>query len=162
MKEPKKGIVMNYKIALGADHRGFALKEKLRVKRSFGTYALTWQDVGTHSSERTDYPLFVHRVADLLLSNQVDYGVIICGSGIGVSIASNRFPQIYAGLVWGKDVAKIAKEHNNVNILILPADYITVETAYECIEAWLSGEFKEGRYQERLRMIETVNKKEEL
>lgn len=153
---------MNYTIALGADHRGFGLKELLREKRTFGQHAITWEDVGTHSSEHTDYPLFAHRVAHLLLSNQVDYGVLICGSGIGESIASNRFPHIYAGLVWHEDVAKIAKEHDNVNVLILPADYITDETAHACIEAWLSAKFKGGRYQERLDMIESVHKKEEL
>lgn len=153
---------MNYRIALGADHRGFSLKELIREKRFFGEHTISWHDVGTYSPERTDYPIYAHKMVDLILTNQVDYGVLICGSGIGESIASNRFSGIYAGLVWHEEVAKVAKEHDNVNILILPADYITEQIAYGCIEAWLTAEFKEGRYQERLAMIENAHKKEEL
>lgn len=155
---------MNYRIALGADHRGFILKEQLRNEKYFGEQSVSWYNVGTDSQERTDYPIFAHRVVEAILSKEVDYGVLICGSGIGESIAANRCAGIYAGLVWSKEVAQVAKEHDNINVLILPADYMNYETAVACIESWLSTSFLGGRYQERLDMIEAYHhqKKEEL
>ena len=146
---------MKYRIAVGADHRGFALKQQVSKRNTFADATITWQDVGTDSAERTDYPIFAHRVVNLILKGEVDYGILMCGSGIGESIASNRFSHIYAGLVWNEEVARVAKEHDNVNVLILPADYMTLDTANGCITAWLSATFKEGRYQERLDMIDT-------
>jgi ribose 5-phosphate isomerase B len=145
---------MNYHLALGADHRGFQLKEDIRQKVHYGDSTILWHDIGTDSQERTDYPIFAHKVVTLLREKKVDYGILICGSGIGASIAANRFTSIYAGLVWNEDVARVAKEDDKVNLLILPADYIRPEIAYLCIEAWLTARFKGGRYQERLDMIE--------
>ncbi len=148
---------MQYRIALGADHRGFALKELLRQKSAFGQHTIVWHDEGTYSPERTDYPLFAHKVIERLLNSEVDLAILTCGSGIGESIAANRFTKVYAGLVWQPEVARMAKEDDNVNVLILPADYITIDTAIACIEAWLSATFKGGRYQERLAMIEAYH-----
>ena len=143
-----------YGIAIGADHRGYELKQSLLGKTNFGDTEVSWVDVGTDSLERTDYPIYTKRVVDLVLAGAADYGVLICGSGIGVSIAANRYVGIYAGLVWHKDVARAAKEHDNVNVLVLPADYIAAEQAEECISQWLTSEFLKGRYLERLQMLE--------
>lgn len=145
---------MNYTIAIGADHRGFHLKEYLCTVSEFGGHTITWQNVGTYTDERTDYPIYAHKVVGLMLQREVQLGVLICGSGIGESIAANRFRGIYAGLVWNEKVAHFAKAHDNVNLLILPADYISNGEAEACITAWLSAEFLKGRYQERLTMID--------
>ena len=151
---------MQYTIALGADHRGYDLKQALLSESTYGDHTIVWHDVGTDSKERTDYPLYTRRVVNLVLKGQADYGILTCGSGIGVSIAANRFQKIYAGIVWNETVARLAKEHDNVNVLILPADYIDLALAQSCITAWLSSEFKKGRYLERLSLLEAMAKKE--
>lgn len=149
---------MKYTIAIGADHRGFVLKQHIIGSTEYGEYIITWRDVGTDSEDRTDYPLYTHKVVELVLQGTVDYGILTCGSGIGVSIAANRFRGIYAGIVWNETIAQRAKEHDNVNILILPADYIDTQQAQDCITAWLTAEFKKGRYLERLKMIDGTKK----
>ena len=143
---------MRYRIALGADHRGFHLKQQVLEKNLFGTVQVEWIDVGTNSTERTDYPVYTHRVVQHILDQKVDLGILICGSGIGVSIAANRFKRIYAGLVWNAEIAQVAKEDDNINILVIPADYLSFEHMVECITRWLTSSFKEGRYLSRLKM----------
>ncbi len=140
-----------YRIAIGADHRGYELKQAL-LATTFDN--VVWLDVGTNSSERTDYPIYTSRVVNHILTGTADYGILLCGSGIGESIAANRFSGIFAGIVWNEELARVAKEHDNVNVLVLPADYISQEQAEAWITAWLSSEFKKGRYLERLQMIE--------
>jgi len=105
-------------IAIGADHRGYALKSA--IMRSMSD--VTWVDVGCQSKERCDYPLFAQAVAKQVQDKTVDAGILLCGSGIGMSIAANRFKNIYAALVWNVEVARLSKEHDNANVLILPAD----------------------------------------
>ncbi len=143
-----------YRIAIGADHRGYKLKQALLTQSTFGNTEVSWHDVGTNSLERTDYPLYTSRVVSHLLAGTADYGILLCGSGIGATIAANRYKNIYAGLVWDETLARLAKEHDNVNVLVLPADYLSQEQATACITAWLSSEFKKGRYLERLQMLE--------
>lgn len=142
-----------YRIAIGADHRGYNLKKGLLATN------ISWHDVGTDSLERTDYPLYVSRVVNEVLSGKAEYGIILCGSGIGASIAANRFSGIYAGLVWQEELARLAKEHDNVNVLVLPADFISLQEAERCIKAWLSAKFKKGRYKERLDLLEKYAQK---
>lgn len=140
------------KISIGADHRGFALKKA--IIDHFSQY--TWNDVGAYSSERSDYPIYAKAVSLEILRGDVVCGILICGSGIGVSIAANKFKGIYAALCWSVEIAKRAKEHDGANILILPSDFITQEEAFAMIEVWLNATFKEGRYRERLKMIDTM------
>ncbi len=145
-----------YRIVIGADHRGYELKQELLAKTRFGNTEVAWHDVGTDSAERTDYPIYTRRVVNHVLAGNADYGIVICGSGIGASIAANRFGGIYAGLVWNEELARLAKEHDNVNVLVLPADYLNREQAEGCISVWLSSEFQKGRYLERLQMLESI------
>ncbi len=145
---------MNYRIAIGADHRGFVLKQELMRHETIEGNSIFWTDVGTFSSERTDYPLFAKKVVAALHAGSADLGILSCGSGIGIAIAANRHRGIYAGVVWNEEVARSAKEDDNVNVLVLPADYLSNDLAYHCVEAWLSTSFKGGRYQERLEMLE--------
>lgn len=147
---------MNYRIAIGTDHRGYMLKEFIKEQNAIGFYTIDWIDVGTDSTVRTDYPPFGMQVSKLVVSKQVDYGVLLCGTGIGMAIIANRFPGIYAGLVWNEETAHLAKEDDNVNVLVLPADYIDTEQALLILQAWLSATFQAGRYQKRIEMIDSI------
>ncbi|MGC2310364.1 MAG: RpiB/LacA/LacB family sugar-phosphate isomerase [Candidatus Babeliaceae bacterium] len=146
---------MNYTIAIGADHRGFALKQFL-IEHQFNTYMITWHDVGTFSAERTDYPPYAHAVCNMILSKQADFGVLLCGDGVGVTIAANRFKYIYCGLAWNADVARHAREDDNINVLALPADYLTPSQTLELLNAWLTASFKGGVYQRRIQEIDEL------
>lgn len=139
-------------IAIGADHRGFAYKEF--IKKQFP--AIEWHDVGADSAERSDYPAFSTLVCDLILQGKVQAGVLICGSGVGMAIAANRYKNIYAGVVWNEQVACVGKEDDNVNVLVIPSDFVTQEMAVACIKAWMGASFKHGRYQERIDMIDQI------
>jgi ribose 5-phosphate isomerase B len=138
------------KISIGADHRGFALKQEL-IKHFHDT---TWLDVGTFDTSRTHYPIFARRVCESVLSQEVDAGILICGSGVGASIAANRHKKIYAALCWNKTVARVAREHDGSNVLVLPADFVSEQEAFAICDAWLSASFKGGVYQDRLTMID--------
>lgn len=139
-------------ISIGADHRGFALKAF--VINYFKEYQ--WIDVGTHSAERTDYPLFAQKVCHDVLDGRADCGILICGSGVGVAIAANRFKKIYAALCWDPEVAKHAREYDGANVLAIPANFVTQELTIDIINAWVGAEFKGGVYQKRLDMIEAM------
>lgn len=145
---------MHYTIAIGADHRGFALKKFILEQKELASHAISWIDEGTFAPERTDYPLYAKRVVDAILFKRADLGILLCGSGVGVAVSANRYPRIYAGVAWNETIARAAKEDDNSNVLVLPADYIENEQALNIIEAWLSATFKGGRYQERLNMID--------
>ncbi len=137
------------KIAIGTDHHGVTLKNYIM-------HTLTdvhWIDKGAFDQERTDYPIYAHAVVHALLDKQVDAGILLCGSGVGMSIAANRFEGIYAALVWNEDVARLSKEHDNANVIVLPADFIQAEEAVAMIRAWKKSCFLGGRYQERVAMI---------
>lgn len=148
------------KIAIGTDHRGFALKQALIAQLVVGDQKVTWTDCGTYTAERTDYPLFAIPVCELVQHKEVNYGILLCGTGVGMSIIANRFSGIYAGLAWSEQIARLNKQDDNVNILILPADFVTLQSACEIISAWLSAEFKENRYRERIHMIDQINSTE--
>lgn len=138
------------KISIGSDHRGYALKTA--IIQHFPQYQ--WLDVGAHDSERSDFPIYTKKVCLDIIQGVAQEGIFVCGSGVGPSIAANRLKGIYAALCWNQEVARLAKEKNGANILILPADYLTLEQAFLMIEAWLGATFKGGRYQERLNMID--------
>ena len=107
------------KVVIGADHGGFELKEFL--KNNFVYSDISWLDVGTYDSESCDYPVIADKVAEVILNKQADIGVLICGSGIGISIAANRHKGIRAALLYSNEVASLAKEHNNANVAVFGA-----------------------------------------
>jgi len=142
------------KITIGSDHRGYELKE--HIKNYFSE--VEWLDVGTmNGNERFDYPIVAKKVCNNLLNGQADRGVLLCGSGVGISIAANRYPKIYAALCWSPEVAKIAREHDCANILVLPADFIASSGAIDIIKTWLNAKFLGGRHQKRLEMLEITS-----
>jgi ribose 5-phosphate isomerase B len=143
-------------IAIGADHRGFLYKRALMQSTHIPDTMLSfnWHDVGTFSDERSDYPEFAQAAIELIAQGVVSQAVLICGTGIGMAIAANRMPYMYAGVAWNEDVARRAREDDNVNVLVLPADYITVEMMHACFKAWLTATFKGERYAQRLQKID--------
>lgn len=143
-------------IAIGTDHRGFKIKEFLLGLEHIAHKKIKWLDVGTFQDVRTDYPLFGFPVCELIRDKQADKGILLCGTGVGMSIVANRFSHIYAALAWNEEVARRSKEEDNANILVLPADYLSQEAAYKCILAWICAEFKEERYAERLRLVNNI------
>ncbi len=138
------------KISIGADHRGYALKQAIQEHFS----AIDWLDIGAHDATRSDYPSYAAAVTSNVAQHRTDAGILLCGSGIGMSIAANRHKGIYAGLCWSPAVATVAKEDDGINVLIMPADFLQPAEAYAIINAWLAAEFKSGRYQERLATLD--------
>jgi ribose 5-phosphate isomerase B len=146
-------------IAIGADHRGFLHKEYIKEHISrIGDHVIEWHDVGANNETRSDYPLFAQRVAELMISKKVSYGILICGSGIGMAVVANRYSGIYAGVAWDEKVAYMSRQHDNVNVLVIPSDFVTREMAVRMVVMWLNASFLAGRYQERIDMIDVINK----
>ena len=141
-------------IAIGSDHRGFKIKELLKNNYQIENIQVEWKDVGCFSAERCDYPPFAQQVAELILNKEADFGVLLCGSGIGMAIAANRFKHIYAGLVWNELSARLARSDDNINIVSLPTDFIDYNQALKIIGVCVTTAFKGGRYAERLSLID--------
>lgn len=145
------------RIAIGADHRGFDIKKQLINEKTLAHVPVVWDDVGAYSAERSDYPIFAQLVSECIVHKGVDYGVLLCGTGVGMAMAANRYPKVYAGVAWNEDVARRSREEDGVNILCLPTDYLNYQQVHQSIVAWLSATFKEGRYQERLLLIDAAD-----
>ncbi len=143
-------------IAIGADHRGFAMKEYLKKECVVPKYLITWSDVGAYTDERSDYPIFAIEVSQCIQQKKAQYGVLLCGTGVGMAVAANRFAGIYAALVWNVHVARQAKEDDNANVLVLPSDYINNKKARDMIITWLGAEFKHQRYKQRIAIIDAI------
>lgn len=138
------------KIVIANDHRGVSYKATLKEKLSY----IEWIDVGAQDTMRSDFPFFAKQLVTAILEGKAAAGILLCSSGIGMSIAANRFKGIYAALAWNPEVAKRAKEHNNANVLVIPADFVSLETALQMIKAWHEARFLEGRYLQRIEMID--------
>ncbi|MDZ4716681.1 MAG: ribose 5-phosphate isomerase B [Cytophagales bacterium] len=142
---------MIQKIAIGADHAGFPLKEYLqKYLRESGH---TVHDVGTYSEESTDYPDFAHAVAGAVEKKEADLGVVICGSANGVAMTANKHAGIRAAICWNPEVASLAREHNDANVLCLPSRFITQEEARIIVEKFLQSSFEGGRHARRVGKI---------
>ena len=138
------------KIAIGCDHAGFDLKESL--KSFLLEKGLEIEDVGCFSKERCDYPQYSEKVAKLV-ANQGMKGLLICGSGIGVSIVANKFKGIRAALVRSVEEAKLSRHHNDANVICLGARITSEDDAFDIVTTWLNEKFEEGRHEERLKLF---------
>jgi len=145
-------------IALGSDHGGFKLKEE--IKKILEEKDIKYKDYGSFSEIRTDYPIYAEKVARSIQNKECDTGILVCKSGAGMTIAVNKFKGIRAALAFNEEVSKASKADDNINVLILPADYISISNAISIIRVWIATEFKGGRYEERLQMIENIEKNE--
>lgn len=140
------------KVALGSDHGGFELKEKLVEKLK--ARGLEVDDVGTFSSESVDYPDIASDVAEKVSDGDVDSGILVCTTGIGMSITANKFPRVRAALCFSPHLARMSRTHNNANVLALPGDQISEEDIDGIIDEWFQSEFEGGRHERRVNKIE--------
>ena len=138
-------------IAVGSDHGGLELKQA--ICKLFQERNLQCEDYGTNNSSSVDYPDFGAKVAAAVSAKQVEAGVLICGTGIGMSIIANKYPGVRAALVHDEFTAQMAKEHNNANILILGGRILSVAEGVRLVETWLDSQFEGGRHQSRLDKI---------
>ena len=139
-------------IPIGADHAGYALKERLVSElRRLGYEPL---DLGTHSTESTDYPEYAHEVAARVEHHDAERGVLLCGTGLGMAYAANRHPGVRAAVAWSPEIARLAREHNDANVLILPARFVSPEDGLEILRTWLGTEFAGGRHARRIAKID--------
>jgi ribose 5-phosphate isomerase B len=143
---------MSIKIAIGSDHAGFDLKSHLIDYLQ--SKQISVQDKGCYSSERADYPDYGHAVANAVLNKDVDFGILMCGSGNGINMSANKHIGIRAALCWNPEIASLARLHNDANILVLPARYLSSEEAEKCVHAFLNEAFEGGRHQQRIDKID--------
>lgn len=138
-------------VAIGADHAGFEYKEMLKA----ALLADGWQveDKGTYSLDSVDYPDFAHPVASAVEIGACSFGVLICGSGEGVCITANKHQGIRASLCWNNEVAQLSRQHNNANVICLPARFVSEEAAKEMLQSFINTPFEGGRHENRVNKI---------
>lgn len=138
-------------IAIGCDHAGFPYKQQIiDLLKQKGIQVINY---GTDSLDSVDYPDFVHPVANDVESQKADLGIVLCGSGNGVAMTANKHQDIRAALCWQKDLAALARQHNNANVLALPVRFISEEVALDCVNAFIESEFERGRHARRVGKI---------
>ena len=142
---------MAKKIAIGGDHAGFEYKSNLIEKLISLGYEV--KDFGPFSTDSVDYPDYVHPLSSALENGEFDLGIVICGSGNGVAITANKHQGIRAALCWNEELAALARQHNNANVLALPARFISYELAEKLAEIFLTTDFEGGRHQNRVSKI---------
>jgi ribose 5-phosphate isomerase B len=146
------------KIALGADHAGYELKD--RIKQHLAQRGIELSDEGTSSPESVDYPDFARAVAHDVSERRADFGILVCGSGIGMAIAANKVDGIRAANVSSEYEAQMSREHNNANVLALGARILQPEEALRIVDVWLGTQFAGGRHQRRVEKIAAIEREE--
>jgi ribose 5-phosphate isomerase B len=144
------------KIAIASDHGGFELKEVL--KAYLLSLAVEVSDLGTHNEASVDYPDFGIQVSEKVSRGEVERGILVCGSGIGMSVVANKFPRVRAALVHDLFSAKLSREHNDANILVLGGRLVGKDLAKEIVRVWLETPFTGGRHQKRLDKIAALER----
>ena len=146
---------MTERIVIASDHAGFELKEKL--ERALGQLGYDVEDLGTDSAESTDYADYAHPVARKVSDGEVKRGVLLCGTGLGMSYTANRYPHVRAAIAWNPEIAKLAREHNDANVLVVPARFVTEDQGVEILRTWLDTPFEGGRHARRVDKIEKAD-----
>ena len=151
---------MYYKISLGCDHAGFQLKQEIKeYLQTITDHKIELNDWGCYSEERVDYPDLAHKVASDISEEKSNLGILICGSGNGISMAANKWENIRCALCWNEEIAEMSRLHNDANIISLPGRYITKEEAIKCVNIFLNTNFEGGRHSERVCKIINFIKK---
>jgi ribose 5-phosphate isomerase B len=143
---------MAEEILIAADHAGVELKRKVEAELRKGGYAV--RDLGTDSTASTDYPDFAHPLAKEVSEGKARRGVLLCGTGLGMSYVANRYPNVRAAVTWSPEVAELARSHNDANVLILPARFVTDDDAVRILKKWLETPFEGGRHERRVGKID--------
>ena len=146
------------KIALGADHAGYELKDK--IKQHLQQQGLQVQDEGTNSGESVDYPDYARSVGHDVSEQRADFGILVCGSGIGMAIAANKVPGVRAANVSSEYEAQMSREHNNANVLTLGARILKEDVAFKIVDKWLATQFAGARHERRVEKITKIEKEE--
>lgn len=139
------------KIVIGCDHAGYELSAYLVGKLK--EIRIDVGDFGTYSAESVDYPDYAHLVADAVEKGEADFGILICGTANGMAISANKHQQVRCALCWDTQIAVLAKQHNNANVIALPARFITEEKGWEIVQAFLNATFEGGRHLNRVNKI---------
>lgn len=142
---------MSLKVAIGGDHAGFEYKASIVKKLESQGYVV--KDFGPFSEASVDYPDYVHPLSNAIEKGEFDLGIVICGSGNGVAITANKHQGIRAALCWNEELAALARQHNNANVLAIPARFISYELAEKLAEIFLTTDFEGGRHQNRVNKI---------
>jgi ribose 5-phosphate isomerase B len=148
--------LMAERIPIASDHAGFEMKERIKAKLEAMGYAV--EDLGTYSPASTDYPDYAHRLAKEIETGQAQRGVLLCGTGLGMSYAANRHPHVRAAVAWAPEIAELARRHNDANVLALPARFVSEADAETIVEKFLTTPFEGGRHQPRVDKIELEEK----
>jgi len=138
-------------VALGADHAGFAYKKE--IISWLNAQGITTEDLGTYNEESVDYPDFAHPVCNLVENGKAAFGILFCGSANGVAMAANKHAGIRAGLCWLNEVASLVRQHNNANVLCIPARFVSMEEAKTMVQTFMTTAFEGGRHEKRVNKI---------
>src|SRR6185436_15035948 len=144
------------KIALGADHAGYEEKEKL--KKTLDELGVEYEDFGTNSCDSVDYPDYAQKVGAAVASGAVEQGILVCGSGIGIAIAANKIHGVRAAQAWNEQTARLAREHNDANVLSIGARVLPEEEIPKIVKAWFDAKFEGGRHARRVEKISDLEK----
>jgi ribose 5-phosphate isomerase B len=140
------------RIPIASDHAGFEMKEK--ISAALTALGFDVHDLGTSSPASTDYPDYGHPLAKQVSTGEVSRGVLMCGTGLGMSYVANRHPHVRAAVAWTPEIASLARKHNDANVLVLPARFISEEDGVAILKAWLATPFEGGRHERRVEKIE--------
>ncbi|HQU91365.1 MAG TPA: ribose 5-phosphate isomerase B [Pyrinomonadaceae bacterium] len=146
-----KMLDMVKKIALGADHAGFEEKEK--VKKTLDELGIAYEDMGTMTPESVDYPDYAQKVAESVANGKYEQGLLVCGSGTGMAIAANKVKGVRAAVAWSPQIAALARQHNDANILSLPARFLNESDSAAVVKAFFESDFEGGRHERRVEKI---------
>ena len=145
---------MAKKIALGADHAGFEEKEK--IKPLLDEMGIQYHDFGTMSTDSVDYPDFARQVGEAVARGDYDQGLLVCGSGTGMAIAANKIKGVRAAVAWSPEIASLARQHNNANVLSIAARFTPDAKVKDIVKAWFNTDFEGGRHERRVEKMEEI------
>lgn len=145
---------MAERIPIASDHAGFELKQHL--SRALTELGYDVEDLGTHSPSSTDYPDYAHPLAEKVEQGEVKRGVLLCGTGLGMSYAANRHRGVRAAVAWTPEIAELARKHNDANVLVLPARFVSEEDGVRILRTWLDTAFEGGRHEKRVEKIDAT------
>lgn len=140
-----------FSIGVASDHAGFDYKQIIKEHLEKKGYNV--KDYGCYNKERADYPDYVHPLAKAVSHHEHNYGIMVCGSGNGVNMTANKYAKIRAALCWNEEIAELARQHNDANVMTMPARFVSIETALNMVDKFLSTDFEGGRHLERIKKI---------
>ena len=144
------------KIAIAADHAGY--EEKENIKKTLDEIGIEYTDMGTNSPDSVDYPDYARKVGEAVATGEYDKGLLVCGSGTGMAISANKVKGIRAAVAWNEEIARLARQHNNANVLALAGRFVPADEQAKIVKAFFTTEFEGGRHERRVEKIEVIEK----